>query len=434
VQSIACTPNLVPANSRANCTVTLNAATAAQQNIALISSDPSLTVPASVQVNPNQTTANFVATSGAPAQQQTVIVTASSAQPKSAVLSLLTTPAQLTVSAPALVAAVPGDAVQFQVGASSPQGLAISLAVSNLPSGAAFDPVFHTFSWTPQSNQTGANNVTFTATDSKEDTATAVVKINVGATRDAVSDGVNAASLVTSTVCSPGSLGAIAGIGFTTQNAATASEFPLPLQLAGVQVLANGQAVPLISVSGTWINFQCPALAVGSSLTVTVVTEDGTSINAFQNTMPEAAPGIYTFNSTGSGQGAIYVANTPLVAMPVAPGIGSRPAHQGEYVTLWANGLGPSTAGVPDIGMPAALAPLVTATDSVQVMIGGTAVTPSFAGLAPTMVGTYQVNVQLPANMVTGTAVPVYLRITLSDGTVAQSNTVTMAVDEAVTE
>jgi hypothetical protein len=36
--------------------------------------------------------------------------------------------------------------------------------------------------------------------------------------------------------------------------------------------------------------------------------------------------------------------------------------------------------------------------------------------------------------MVTGTAVPVYLQITLSDGTVVQSNTVTMAVDEAVTE
>jgi uncharacterized protein (TIGR03437 family) len=434
VQSIVCTPDLVPANSTANCTVTLNAATAAQQNIALVSSNPGLTVPASVQVNPNQMTANFVATSGTPAQQQTVIVTANAAQPKSAVLSLLTTPAQLTVSAPALIAAAPGDAVQFLVGANSPQGLAISLAVSNLPSGAAFSPVLNTFIWTPQSNQTGANDVTFTATDSKGNTATAIVKINVGATRDAVSDGVNAASLVTSTVCSPGSIGAIAGIGFTTQNAATAGEFPLPLQLAGVQVLANGQAVPLLSVSGTWIEFQCPALAAGSALTVTVVTEDGTSINAFQNTMPEAAPGIYSFNATGSGQGSIYVANSPLLAMPVAPGIGSRPAHQGEYITIWANGLGPNTGGAPDIGIPAALAPLITATDSIQVVIGGTAVTPSFAGLAPTLVGTYQVNVQLPANMVTGTAVPVYLRITLSDGTVVQSNTVTMAVDEAVTE
>jgi uncharacterized protein (TIGR03437 family) len=167
---------------------------------------------------------------------------------------------------------------------------------------------------------------------------------------------------------------------------------------------------------------------------MTVVTEDGTSVNAFQTTMPEAAPGIYSFNLTGTGQGSIYVANSPLVAMPVAPGIGGRPAHQGEYITIWANGLGPNTGGAPDPGMPAALAPLVTATDSIQVVIGGTAVTPSFAGLAPTLVGTYQVNVQVPENMVTGTAVPVYLQITLSDGTVVQSNTVTMAVDEAVTE
>jgi uncharacterized protein (TIGR03437 family) len=162
-------------------------------------------------------------------------------------------------------------------------------------------------------------------------------------------------------------------------------------------------------------------------LTVTVQTEDGTAINAFQSMMPEAAPGIYSLDTSGSGQGKVFITNSPLLAMPVAADLPSRPAQPGEYITIWANGLGPTTSGAPDLGMPATLA--VTTTDSVRVVIGGAIMEPSFSELAPSLVGTYQVNVQVPENAPIGSAVPVYIEITLSDGTVVKSNQVTIAVD-----
>jgi hypothetical protein len=277
----------------------------------------------------------------------------------------------------------------------------------------------------------------------------------------------------------------------------------LPLQLAGVQVLANGQPLPLLYVSNTWINFQCPLEPAGTHLTVTVDAEDGTAINAFQSAIPEALPGIYTLNISGSGQGTISIANAPQLAMPVAADLLSRPAHQGEYLTIWANGLGPTTVGAPDLGlpapfaplvtpkdsasytldmsgsgqgaifiantpqlampvaadfpsrpahrgeyitiwanglgpptdeapepgMPAPLAPLVTTKDSVKIVIGGEELMPSFSGLAPLFVGTSKVNVQVPEDAQLGSAVQVYIQITLSDGTVVKSNQVTIAVD-----
>ena len=52
-----------------------------------------------------------------------------------------------------------------------------------------------------------------------------------------------------------------------------------------------------------------------------------------------------------------------------------------------------------------------------------------FAGLTPTLVALYQVNVQVPANAPTGDAVPLVLTVTdPATGTAVASNTVTVAV------
>jgi uncharacterized protein (TIGR03437 family) len=53
---------------------------------------------------------------------------------------------------------------------------------------------------------------------------------------------------------------------------------------------------------------------------------------------------------------------------------------------------------------------------------------PSFAGLASGLVGVYQVSVQLPKDSATSDAVPVYVKVTLSDGTTVKSNAVTVAI------
>jgi len=339
--------------------------------------------------------------------------------------------AQLTLSAPPLIAAVPGDNVQFTVSATSPQGLPVSINANSIPIGASFDPTSHAFSWIPLSNQMGSYSMTFTGRDISGATASAVVKISVATTRDAVGSAQDAASQSPAGVCSPGAVATITGLGFTSQAPTHANGIPLPTQLAGVEVLTNGQALPLFYASSSQITFQCPLSPLaGTALSVTVETEDGTLLlNAFQSKTPEAAPGIYTLDMSGSGQGTVTIGDSTLVAMPVAPDIPSRPAHVGEYITIWANGLGPTTSGAPNLGMSAAVDPLVTTTDSVTVVIGGEELQPIFSGLAPSLVGTYQVNVQVPADAPLGSAVPVYIQVTLSDGTVVKSNQVTIAVD-----
>ena len=54
----------------------------------------------------------------------------------------------------------------------------------------------------------------------------------------------------------------------------------------------------------------------------------------------------------------------------------------------------------------------------------GIPATPNYAGMAPTLVGVYQVNVTIPANAPTGGTVPLWLEV----GTSEISNTVLIAI------
>jgi uncharacterized protein (TIGR03437 family) len=58
------------------------------------------------------------------------------------------------------------------------------------------------------------------------------------------------------------------------------------------------------------------------------------------------------------------------------------------------------------------------------VTVGGVPAVVQFSGLAPTLLGVYQVNVRIPSNAPTGSTVPVVLKI---GG--ATSNTVTIAIE-----
>jgi uncharacterized protein (TIGR03437 family) len=119
------------------------------------------------------------------------------------------------------------------------------------------------------------------------------------------------------------------------------------------------------------------------------------------------------------------VAITGQLAAPVGTTSNSRPAHVGEYISIYATGLGDVT-NRPALGSAALTAPLLSSSlVNPTVTIGGvTATDIPFSGLAPTLVGVFVVNVRIPPGTPVGDAIP----ITLSIGG-QTSNTGTIAVD-----
>jgi len=237
----------------------------------------------------------------------------------------------------------------------------------------------------------------------------------------------NPATAVAGDVCSPGGLASLSGEGFTSQGAQAATSLPLPTSLGNVQVKVNGQAAPLLFASASQVNFQCPQLAPGSPLDVTLIAESGAAIPAASSTMAPAAPGLFTVDATN--QGVILIASTNQIAMPETKGMPSRLAKPGEHLAIYADGLGELL----NVGAAG-----TTATDSqiqmrnqVRIFVGDVQIAPESTGLAPGTPGVFEIGAQLPQNVPAGSAVPLHIQVILLDGSVVESNEVSLAIAAA---
>ncbi len=219
---------------------------------------------------------------------------------------------------------------------------------------------------------------------------------------------------------SPGSIISIFGSNLAN-GFRVASNLPLPTSLLDTSVTFNGIPAPLIAVSEAQINAQVPfEVPVG---TVSVEVKRGSEKSEAQMvTVAAVSPGIFTVNQQGTGQGAILISNTAILAAPdgISPGQQARPARRGEFISIFCTALGDVTnrplTGTPATGTPSVSLAMVTAT------IGGITVPASFSGLTG-FVGLYQVDAQVPSGAATGDAVDVVLDI----GGVT-SNRVTIAI------
>jgi len=113
-----------------------------------------------------------------------------------------------------------------------------------------------------------------------------------------------------------------------------------------------------------------------------------------------ASPALFTADGSGSGQVAAentdYSVNSP-----------ANPIARGQILQLFGTGQGPVPNPPPD-GTPATVATPTVATP--QVLLGGTYVPSAnitYSGLAPYLVGLWQINVMIPATATTGNAVPI---------------------------
>jgi len=230
---------------------------------------------------------------------------------------------------------------------------------------------------------------------------------------------VNGATFAASAPVAAGSIAAVFG-NFQLNSPSTAPGVPLGASLAGLSVqFTGGVLAPLFYVSSRQVNLQIPWELAGVSQTSVSAEVTGLPNSPEAVTLRMFAPGIFSTNQQGHGQGAILDASNRLVDS-------SNPAKPGSTVLqIFCTGLGPVT-NQPASGSPAPANPHLAETEATpQVTIGGIEATVLFSGLAPGYVGEYQVNVLAPAATLAGNEVPVVISI----GGV-NSNTVTIAVQE----
>jgi uncharacterized protein (TIGR03437 family) len=162
----------------------------------------------------------------------------------------------------------------------------------------------------------------------------------------------------------------------------------LPTSLEGVSVTMNGVPAYISYISATQINVLAPDDATLGPIQV-IVTTAGQASNAFTAQKNQFAPAFLTLD--GAHAAALHLDYSLVGPRNLLPGAVTTPAQPGETIVLYGVGFGPTNPPLPTgqtVGTSAQLA------NTVQISIGGTAVTPTFAGLAGS--GLYQFNVTVP--------------------------------------
>ena len=197
-----------------------------------------------------------------------------------------------------------------------------------------------------------------------------------------------------------GDIVAVFGDQFTYGDPAAASTLPLGTTLGNVQVLVNGKAAPLYYVSPGQINFEIPIDATTGDGTVQIVRSGQQGNQAYINITPRA-PRFLLLNG-----GPYAIMTTPQGALTGIPG---SPVKAGDVVVIYTIGLGPTTPPVPS-GTASPSSTLAEVKGTTSVCFGNPTpfftppcATPQFVGLTPNFVGLYQINVEIPTGLPSGT-------------------------------
>ncbi|HYP06348.1 MAG TPA: SBBP repeat-containing protein [Bryobacteraceae bacterium] len=215
-------------------------------------------------------------------------------------------------------------------------------------------------------------------------------------------------------VIAPGEILLVYGTGFGPAQMAngTLVNGALATSAGGVRVLFDDLPAPVLYAKQNQVAVIVPYGVAGRSSVAMQLEWEGQRTTPIRLTVGGAAPGLFTADSSGTGQAsAINQDGTPNSA--------SNPAPAGSVVSLYATGEGL-------LSPPGAEGRIVTTERPVlpvNVLINGIPVTPEFAGGSPgSFVGLLQVNVRIPAG-VSG-IVPVQLQV----GGVQSRTGVTIAV------
>jgi uncharacterized protein (TIGR03437 family) len=219
---------------------------------------------------------------------------------------------------------------------------------------------------------------------------------------------------------SPGSIASLYGINLAAAPMDSPGT-PLPASISNASVSIGGIAAPIYYVSPGLINFQVPWDLAGQQAFLSVSYNGRTGI-AQPVALAPADPGLLAADGSGAGQGVIAATGTGALAAPAGAFPGSGPVSRGDYVVIYATGLGVVQNPLPS-GAAASATVLSPLANTPSVTIGGVPAYVQFAGLAPGFVGLYQINVCVPQSAPSGDAVAVMLSVGGFN-----SNTVTIAI------
>jgi uncharacterized protein (TIGR03437 family) len=185
--------------------------------------------------------------------------------------------------------------------------------------------------------------------------------------------------------------------------------------LAGVQVLFDGAAAPLIYVSPTLVSAMTPFGLAGKASTNIQVVYQGNTSAPFAQQIASFAPSIFSADSSGKHQAAMTNSNGSFNSS-------TNPAAPGSFVTFYVTGVGqtnpPGADGVVITG-------IANLANSPTVQIAGIQAQVLYAGAAPGDVSGFgQFNVTIPSTLQYGGNFPLTVQI---GNTVSQSE-ITVAV------
>jgi uncharacterized protein (TIGR03437 family) len=190
----------------------------------------------------------------------------------------------------------------------------------------------------------------------------------------------------------------------TVQFGELPNPLPMPRTLADLQVLIDDEPVPISFVSPFQINFLLPnnAPTSGSVELQVVQASTGRIIATGRLPMSEASPGIFLNAAAGPLQAAAVnqdgTLNGPSSQIP-----------RGQVLTVFATGAGHIPTAPPDGSVAEGLTP--SALDT-RVFIGARTVEGQdilYSGLAPGLLGLWQVNVKVPELTAPSPTVPIIL-------------------------
>jgi uncharacterized protein (TIGR03437 family) len=228
----------------------------------------------------------------------------------------------------------------------------------------------------------------------------------------------------------PGAVATIFGsdLSLTT---AQASILPLLSQIGHTRVEWNGVPAKLYYVSPRQINLQVPAGVRSGKGVAGIVVYTGKGDTAPYRPEVEtpsawAATGLFSADGSGCGQGAVL--NVAAADGKMTVNSAANSASPGEWLSAYGTGISLSQDAYPPDGYPAPFSPLIHNFDFGGGVfdLHGDVIPPGFNGLSPGLVGVGQYNLQIPATVREGCAVP--LQMEFRPSTVARTQPVTVAV------